>query len=56
MDLFFLQKEKISKELMQLISEIMNIPKDAYVILFNEYPLVSMAQGGLLISKKLKNH
>jgi hypothetical protein len=34
----------------------MNIPKDAYVFFVKENPYENMAQGGILISEKLKNH
>ena len=49
------KKEKLATEMTQLVSDITNIPKDAFVMLFNEYPYESMAQGGILISEKLKN-
>ena len=48
------KKEKLAKEITKLTSDITNIPEDAFVILFNEYPYESMAQGGILISEKLK--
>jgi len=49
------KKEKLAREMTKLVSEITNIPQDAFVILFNEHPYESMAQGGILISEKLKN-
>ncbi len=48
------KKEKLAKELTQIASEIMNIPKDVYVVLIKENPNENMAQGGILISKKLE--
>ncbi len=50
------KKEKLAKEITQLASEIMSIPKEAYVVFIKENPLENMAQGGILISEKLKNH
>ena len=49
------QKEKLAKEMTQLASDIMNIPKDAYVVFIKENPYENMAQGGVLISEKIKN-
>jgi phenylpyruvate tautomerase PptA (4-oxalocrotonate tautomerase family) len=48
------KKEKLAREITKLSSELTNIPADAFVILFNEYPYESIAQGGILISEKLK--
>lgn len=50
------KKEKLAKEITQLASDIMNIPKDAYVVFIKENPYENMAQGGVLISEKIKNH
>ena len=50
------KKEKLVKEVTQLISDIMNIPKEAYVVFIKENPYENMGQGGILISEKLKNH
>ncbi len=50
------KKEKLAREISQLASDIMNIPKDAYVVFIKENPYENMAQGGVLISEKLKNH
>ncbi len=33
----------------------MNIPKEVYVIFIKENPYENMSQGGVFISKKLKN-
>jgi 4-oxalocrotonate tautomerase len=49
------KKEKIVKEFTQLASEITNIPKEAFVVFVKENEYVNMGQGGILISKKLKN-
>lgn len=49
------QKERLAKEITQLASDIMNIPKDAYVTFVKENPYENMSQGGILISEKLKN-
>ena len=48
------KKEKLAKEITKLTCDITNIPADAFVILFNEHSYESMAQGGILISEKLK--
>ena len=48
------KKEKLAKEMTELISNVTSIPKDAFVILFHEHPYESMAQGGILISEKMK--
>ncbi len=48
------KKERLAKEITQLAAEIMNIPLDAYVIFIKENPYENMAQGGILISEKLK--
>ena len=48
------KKEKLAKELTHLAAEIMNIPLDAYVVFIKENPYENMAQGGILISEKLK--
>ena len=53
--LSLVQKEKLAKEMTQLASDIMNIPKDAYVVFIKENPYENMAQGGVLISEKIKN-
>ena len=37
-------------------SEITNIPKDAFVVHVNENPFENMAQGGVLLSERLKSH
>jgi len=50
------QKEKIAREFTQLASEIMNIPKDVFVVFIKENPYENMAQGGILISEKIKSH
>jgi len=47
-------KEKLAKELTKLTSEVTNISEDAFVVLFHEHPYESMAQGGILISEKMK--
>lgn len=49
------QRQKLAKEITKLASEITNIPQDAFVLLFNDYHYENMAQGGILISEKLKN-
>ena len=50
------KKEKLVKEITELASEIMNIPKDVYVVFIKENPYENMGQGGILISEKIKNH
>jgi 4-oxalocrotonate tautomerase len=49
------KKERIAREFTQLASEIMNIPRDAFVIFVKENPYENMSQGGVLISEKIKN-
>jgi len=50
------KKEKLAKEVSQLVSDIMSIPKEAFVIFIKENPYENMSQGGVLISEKIKNH
>jgi 4-oxalocrotonate tautomerase len=52
--LSFEKKEKLVKEVSQLVSDITNIPKEAYVIFIKENSYDNMGQGGILISEKLK--
>jgi 4-oxalocrotonate tautomerase len=52
--LSFEKKEKLVKEVTQLVSDITNIPKEAYVIFIKENSYDNMGQGGILISEKLK--
>lgn len=54
--LSFEKKEQLAREMSQLASNIMNIPLDAYVVFIKENPYENMAQGGILISEKLKKH
>ena len=48
------KKEELAKEITKLISDLTNIPQEAYVIFFKENTYENMAQGGILISQKLK--
>jgi len=50
----FYVRERLAREITQPARDIMNIPKDAYVVFINENPYENMAQGGVLISEKLK--
>jgi 4-oxalocrotonate tautomerase len=50
------KKEKLAREFTQLASDIMEIPKDVFVVFIKENPYENMAQGGVLISEKLKKH
>jgi 4-oxalocrotonate tautomerase family enzyme len=52
--LSFEKKEKLVKEITQLVSDITKIPKDAFVIFIKENSYDNMGQGGILISEKLK--
>jgi 4-oxalocrotonate tautomerase len=52
--LSFEKKEKLVKEVTQLVSDITNIPQEAYVIFIKENSYDNMGQGGILISEKLK--
>ena len=49
-------KEKLEKALTDAASEITNIPKDAFVVIVKENPFENMAQGGVLLSERLKSH
>ena len=49
-------KEKLAKEVTDAASKITNIPKDAFVVIIKENPFENMAQGGVLLSERLKNH
>jgi 4-oxalocrotonate tautomerase len=54
--LSFEKKEKLAKEITQLASTIMDIPKESYVVFIKENPYENMSQGGVLISEKIKKH
>ncbi|MEI6122865.1 MAG: 4-oxalocrotonate tautomerase DmpI [Bacteroidota bacterium] len=47
-------KERLAKEMTLLASTLMDIPEDAYVVLIKENHYENMAQGGILISEKLR--
>ena len=53
--LSFEKKEKLAKEISKLASDITSIPIEAWVVFLKENHYDNMAQGGLLISEKLKN-
>ena len=53
--LSFEKKEKLAKEISKLAHEITDIPLEAWVVFIKENHYDNMAQGGLLISEKLKN-
>ena len=46
------QKEKLSKEITDLASEVMNLPKQTIYIYFREFELENIGVGGLLLSEK----
>ncbi|HKK42800.1 MAG TPA: 4-oxalocrotonate tautomerase DmpI [Bacteroidales bacterium] len=48
------KKEQLAATLTKAASGIMEINKDAFVVLIKENPYENMAQGGVLISEKLK--
>lgn len=48
------QKEKLSKEMTDLASEVMNLPKQTIYIYFREFELENIGVGGLLLSEKNK--
>ena len=50
------KKEKLAREFTQLASDIMEIPKEVFVVFIKENPYENMAQGGVLISEKIKKH
>jgi len=54
--LSFEKKEKLAKDITQLASTIMDIPKESYVVFIKENPYENMSQGGVLISEKIKKH
>ena len=54
--LSFEKKEKLAKDITQLASTIMDIPKELYVVFIKENPYENMSQGGVLISEKIKKH
>jgi len=49
-------KEKLARELTDAASAITNIPKDAFIVIVKENPFENMAQGGVLLSERLKSH
>ena len=49
-------KEKLAREITDAASAITNIPKDAFIVILKENPFENMAQGGVLLSERLKNH
>lgn len=49
-------KERLAKEITDAASEITNIPNDAFVVIIKENPFENMAQGGVLLSARLKSH
>ena len=49
-------KEKLAKALTDAASEITNISKDAFVVIVKENAFENMAQGGVLLSERLKSH
>ena len=44
----------LAKALTDAASEITNIPKAAFVVIVKENPFENMAQGGVLLSERLK--
>jgi 4-oxalocrotonate tautomerase len=48
-------KERLAKELTDAASEITDIPKEAFVVIVKENAFENMAQGGVLLSKRLKD-
>ncbi len=48
------KKEALAKGFTKMASEITQIPPEAFVIFIKENPYENMAQGGMLISQKLK--
>ena len=48
------KNEALVKGFTKIASEITNIPQEAFVIFIKENPYENMAQGGILISEKLK--
>ena len=47
-------KEKLAKEFTDAASKITNIPKEAFVVIVKENAFENMAQGGVLLSERLK--
>ena len=54
--LSFEKKEKLVREITNLASSIMEINPEAYLVFIKENPYENMAQGGVLISEKIKKH
>jgi 4-oxalocrotonate tautomerase len=50
------KKEKLAKEISILASDIMGVSLDAYIVIIKENAFENMAQGGVLISEKIKKH
>ena len=48
-------KERLVKELTDAASEITTIPAKAFVVIVKENSFENMAQGGVLLSERLKN-
>jgi 4-oxalocrotonate tautomerase len=48
-------KERLAKELTDAASEITDIPKEAFVVIVKENAFENMAQGGVLLSKRLQD-
>ena len=49
-------KERLARELAEAASQITNVPKDAFVVIVKENSFENMAQGGVLLSERLKSH
>jgi 4-oxalocrotonate tautomerase len=47
-------KEKLASELTDAASKITNVPKEAFVVIVKENAFENMAQGGVLLSERLK--
>lgn len=48
-------KERLVKELTDAASETTTIPAEAFVVIVKENSFENMAQGGVLLSERLKN-
>lgn len=48
------QKARLSKEMTDLASEVLNMPKHTIYVFFREYELESIGVGGVLLSEKNK--
>ncbi len=49
------QKDKLAKEMTELAAEVMNLPKEAFYVFFNEYDLDNIGVGGGLLADRTQS-